>query len=200
MIGILLGSCGVLKSSPSKLLKPTERRRTTVPLKTNFIAAILCVLFASNVVQSEDKYKIEDLWPLHIKAMNTQKTKVDDLLKLHIGSNLRADLTDIKNMQRLLDSHLVNKKDPEIMQAMGMALGDVMVSELKMHWVIYEDKLGRSKALQYRETQHFLFPVTMLSRRAAGNAPIDIQVIYDKAAKKIEPYINSGPFMYYDEE
>ncbi|MFQ3324516.1 MAG: hypothetical protein ACI90U_002345 [Pseudomonadales bacterium] len=170
-----------------------------MPLKNSFIATILCVLFASNTVQSEDKYKLESLWPLHTNAMNAQKAKVDDLLKLNTGSNLRADLTDIANMQRLLDQHFVNKKDAEMMQAMGVALGDIMAKELGLHWVIYEDKLGRSKALQYRETQHFLFPVTMLSRRAAGNAPIDIQVIYDNAAKTMEPYLNSGPFMYYDE-
>ena len=169
-----------------------------MPLKISFTAIILYTLLATCTVYSDEKYKIEALWPLHIKAMNNQKTKVDDLLKLHTGSNLRADLTDITNMQRLLDNYIVNKKDTEILQAMGMALGDVMAKELGMHWVIYEDKLGRSKALQYQKTQHFLFPITMLSRRAAGNAPIDIQVIYDKAAKKMEPYLNSGPFIYYD--
>ena len=168
-------------------------------LKNSFIATILCLIFTASTTYGEDNYKIENLWPLHIKAMNNQKSKVDDLLKLHTGSKLRADLTDISNMQRLLDHYIVNKKDPEIMQAMGMALGDVMVKELGVHWVIYADKHGRSKALQYQETQHFLFPVTMLSRRAAGNAPIDIQIIYDKAAKKMEPYINSGPFIYYDQ-
>ena len=167
-------------------------------LKNSFTAIILCLLFTTSIVHSDDKYKIEALWPLHVKVMNNQKTKIDDLLKLHTGSNLRADLTDITNMQRLLDNYIVNKKDTEILQAMGMALGDVMAKELGMHWVIYEDKLGRSKALQYQKTQHFLFPVTMLSRRAAGNAPINIQVIYDKAAKKMEPYLNSGPFIYYD--
>lgn len=169
-----------------------------MPLKISFTVIILYTLLATSTVYSDEKYKIEALWPLHIKAMNNQKSKVDDLLKLHTGSNLRADLTDITNMQRLLDNYIVDKKDTEILQAMGMALGDVMVKELGMHWVIYEDKIGRSKALQYQETQHFLFPVTMLSRRAAGNAPIDIQVIYEKAAKKIEPYINSGPFIYYE--
>jgi len=168
-------------------------------LKISFTAIILYTLLATSTAYSDEKYKIEALWPLHIKAMNNQKSKVGDLLKLHTGSNLRADLTDITNMQRLLDNYIVDKKDTEILQAMGMALGDVMAKELGMHWVIYEDKIGRSKALQYQKTQHFLFPVTMLSRRAAGNAPIDIQVIYDKAAKKMEPYINSGPFIYYDQ-
>jgi hypothetical protein len=168
--------------------------------KNSFTAIMLCLLFVAKPTYGEEKYKIEQLWPLHIKAMSNQKTKVDDLLKLHTGSKLRGNLTDITNMQRLLDQYIVNKKDTEIMQAMGMALGDVMAQELDMHWVIYEDKHGRSKALQYQQAQHFLFPVTMLSRRAAGKAPIDIQTIYDKAAQKIEPYINSGPFIYYERE
>jgi hypothetical protein len=168
-------------------------------LKNSFTATILCLIFATSTAYSENNYKIEKLWPLHVKAMSNQKSKVDDLLKLHIGSKLRADLTDITNMQRLLDQYIANKKNPEIMQAMGVALGDVMVKQLGMHWIIYEDKHGRSKALQYQQTQHFLFPITMLSRRAAGNATIDIQLIYDNAAKKMEPYINSGPFIYYDQ-
>ncbi len=164
----------------------------------NALFLALMVVTASSY--AEDKYTVSDLWKLHINGMNDRRNSVAAILRQHTGANLRGDLTDIGNMQRLLDNRLVNPKDVAMMQAMGVALGDVIANELGMHWVIYEDKIGKSKALQYRDSQHFLFPVTMLSRRGAGGAPINIQALYDKAAKKMEPYIMSGPFMYYEKE
>ncbi len=169
-----------------------------MPIKTLINALIFCVLATSNSSLAEVKYQLEPLAPLHHQSMANQKDKISALLRTHTGSNLRGDLSDIRNMQRLLDTRVVASNDIASLQAMGIALGDVLVKQLKLHWVIYEDQLGRNKALQYRDNTHFLFPVTMLSRRGTGGADINIQAIYDKAAKTMEPYINSGPFIYPD--
>jgi hypothetical protein len=39
-----------------------------------------------------------------------------------------------------------------------------------MHWIVYRDRAGRSRALQYRNDATYLFPVTMISRRVEARS------------------------------
>ena len=56
-----------------------------------------------------------------------------------------------------------------------------IVTLLGMHWVIYEDQVGRSRALRYRDSDDFLFPMTMISRRREVGNLTPVVEIYDKA-------------------
>ncbi len=64
---------------------------------------------------------------------------------------------------------------------MGIILGDLLAADLGMHWVVYQDQLGRSKALRYRQTDNYLFPVTMISRRREVDNRQPVVEIYQKA-------------------
>jgi hypothetical protein len=60
-------------------------------------------------------------------------------------------------------------------------MGDLLATELDMHWVIYEDRVGRSRALRYKESDDFLFPMTMISRRREAGNQARVADIYQKA-------------------
>ena len=54
--------------------------------------------------------------------------------------------------------------------------------------VIYEDAHGRSRALRYRESDEYLFPVTMISRRQEVGKPDPVRPRYlPKAYSIITP-------------
>jgi len=63
-----------------------------------------------------------------------------------------------------------------------------------LHWVIYEDNIGRSRALRYRETENYLFPMTMISRRREVGNLSPVVDIYQKAVDLIKPQLPALPF------
>jgi hypothetical protein len=60
--------------------------------------------------------------------------------------------------------------------------------------VIYEDALGRSRALRYRQSQEYLFPITMISRRQEADNHTPVAAIYQKAYGIIDPLRPELPF------
>ncbi|MEQ8803369.1 MAG: DUF3806 domain-containing protein, partial [Haliea sp.] len=62
------------------------------------------------------------------------------------------------------------------------------------HWVIYEDKQGRNRALRYRETDNYLFPMTMISRRQEVANRTPVREIYQRAVDAITPHRTPLPF------
>ncbi len=77
---------------------------------------------------------------------------------------------------------------------MGVIMGDLLAADLGLHWVIYEDRLGRSRALRYKETDNFLFPITMISRRREVDNRSSVSEIYRKAVDAISPAIPKLPY------
>ena len=127
--------------------------------------------------------------------MEDQRSSVDQLARTHLGRQIRGDKeNDLTVLQQLLDQRLVKADQVLLLQAMGVVLGDLLSEELKMPWVVYEDKLGRSRALRLGLTDHYLFPVTMISRRAEVGAQVDVRAIYQRAIAAIEPYMPPKPF------
>ena len=67
-------------------------------------------------------------------------------------------------------------------------MGDILVTEFDLTWVSYEDYLGVSKALRWRNTDNFVFPVTLFSKRIRFNEKPDAQEIYDKLTTEINQF------------
>jgi hypothetical protein len=77
---------------------------------------------------------------------------------------------------------------------MGVIMGDLLAKDLGMHWVVYEDAHGRSRALRYRDSDEYLFPITMISRRQEADNNTPVAVIYQKAYDIIAPLRPELPF------
>lgn len=123
--------------------------------------------------------------------MDQQRDAMDDLVRRNFGSQFNGNKDhDLELLQRLLDRQLVRPDETQQLQAMGIILGDLLAEDLGMHWVIYEDKVGRSRALRYRQSDDYLFPVTMISRRREADNRKAVVDIYRKAYDIID---NSRP-------
>lgn len=129
-----------------------------------------------------DPPEISELSRLDLQYMSQQKASVDDLARRSFGDHINGNTAhDLDVLQRLLDRGLVRPEQTQLLQAMGMILGDSLAEDLDMHWVIYEDHVGRSRALRYRQTEEYLFPVTMISRRREADNRKSVADIYQKA-------------------
>ena len=142
-----------------------------------------------------DEPSIQSLSPIDKEFMDEQRESIDVLARAHLGRQIHGDKeNDLTVLQELLDQRLVKSDQVLLLQAMGVVMGDLLSEELKMPWVVYEDKLGRSRALRLGLTDHYLFPITMISRRAEVGATVDVRAIYAKAVAAMEPYLPVKPF------
>lgn len=144
------------------------------------------------------KFLLTEPTKLDIFHTDRQRQLIDDLARRNLGTPLRGEPTsDIRTLQRLLDSGVIDRDDTATMQAMGVALGDLLALEMKLDWVIFEDINGRNRALRYKDRQEVLFPITMISRRVEvtdNSHKIDVQAIFDKAINSYKPLLPKLPY------
>ena len=138
---------------------------------------------------------VEALTQLDRKFMREQRQRIDDLARSRLGRQLnRSRKNDLNILQQLLDKKLVRADQTLELQAMGMVLGDLLAQDPSARWVTYRDQQGRSRALQMGSSDYFLFPVTMISRRAEVGAEVDVDAIFEKANTLMQPYRQPLPF------
>ncbi|MBW2271911.1 MAG: DUF3806 domain-containing protein [Deltaproteobacteria bacterium] len=85
-------------------------------------------------------------------------------------------------LQELIDSKVVRRDQVYDLQAMGVVLGDVMVQNLGLHWVVVVDRYGRSRALRSPQRDDLVFPVTMISKRVVAGVPVEVRKLYESIA------------------
>jgi hypothetical protein len=119
--------------------------------------------------------------------LRTQRNVVDELARRHVGSTLTAGgLQDLRVLQQLIDLRVLKPDQTFELQALGVALGDVMAAQLGLDWVGVQDELGRSRGLRLGETQVVIFPVTMISKRVELDVDFTLDELYRKSRKTIE--------------
>lgn len=155
---------------------------------------VICLALAFQVSAKEEVIISEPSY-LDKQYMQQQRELLAELLARNYGARLSGQKQrDLSLLQRLLDDQLVRSNQTRELQAMGVVMGDLLSTELGLHWVIYEDQIGRSRALRYKDTDNYLFPVTMISRRREGDNHARVADIYQKAVDAITPAIPKLPF------
>ena len=138
--------------------------------------------------------RYEDPPPPVIREMNlgyrtilkNKRREVADLLARRVGVlRLTGTQADIPALQQLYDRRIVPHNDVLTWQAVGIAFGDILANELDLEWIVYEDHRGVSKALRWRKTDNFVFPVTMFSKRLRYGEALDLQAIYDVMEERV---------------
>ena len=118
--------------------------------------------------------------------MSQQRRSIRDLIARRLGVlSLKGDRSDLSIIQRVIDRGLIRDDEVREWQALGVVYGDVLAKEFDMHWVSYEDEQGASKALRWRDTSNFLFPVTMFSKRVYFDEDIDAEALTAELAETV---------------
>lgn len=134
--------------------------------------------------------RIEELSVSQRHIMNVQRREARDLFARELGIlHFDGRRSDLGTLQRLVDRQVLGDDKQREWQSVGVLFGDILVREMGLHWVSYEDERGISKALQWRKTKNFVFPVTVFSKRAQYGEDIEVQVIYEAISADIEAFI-----------
>jgi hypothetical protein len=129
------------------------------------------------------------------RLLREQRAKVDELARRHVGTPLTGGASpadDLRILQEILDLEVLSRDQTWELQALGVALGDVMAEQLGLTWVVVEDRLGRSRALRFRESQNLVFPITMISKRVEGNVRFRVRELYDKTSSQVDDFALSA--------
>lgn len=160
----------------------------------SFAVAVAALLLAATAT-AQSTAKIGELSALDRQYMTQQRDLLQDLAALELGRKFSGEKgNDLQILQLLLDKRLVKPDQTRELQAMGVVMGDLLAADLGMHWVIYEDAQGRSRALRYKESDEYLFPVTMISRRQEAGSDTPVVEIYQKAYDTIAAVKPPAPF------
>ena len=113
--------------------------------------------------------------------LDSHRQNIKDLMTRRLGIvTIKQDLGDLKKIQQVVDRKIIRNDDVEQWQALGVVFGDVLAAELNLKWISYEDELGLSKALRWKETENYVFPVTMLSKRVQYKEKIDVFALFEQ--------------------
>lgn len=156
----------------------------------------LNVVSKPSAAPSQKEPVITDLGWMDHNRMEQETTKINELAQSKTGTPLRRDLTDLDTLQRIINNELVEVDDHETQQALGVVLGNVMLADFPntFEWKVYEDDLGRSRAICVKQTSSCLFPVTMLSRRMEVGTKPNVKKIYDEAILLMQKHLPKLPY------
>ena len=136
-----------------------------------------------------------DLTNVDWQFMAQQRETMQDLAMMNLGRQFNGDRNlDLELLQALLDKQLVRPDQVRELQAMGVIMGDLLAAELGMRWVLYEDNVGRSRALRYQKSDILLFPITMIARRREAGNMTSVVEINQNASNIIAKSTSAFPF------
>jgi len=156
---------------------------------------LLAACWSAPGITAQSAPRIEELSQLDLAFMDKQRSLLRDMAAVELGRQFTGDRDqDLDLLQTLLDKGLVRQDQTRELQAMGIVMGDLLSAEFGLHWVVYTDDVGRSRALRYRDSDFFLFPVTMISRRREVGNETPVAAIYRKAADLVRANTPAQPF------
>ncbi len=151
------------------------------PEPSSWLVVLLACWLAALPTRAEEPYRIAGFREIDRQYLDIARESINSRARDRLGTAFRADKThDLPLLQRLLNEKLVRADEIELLQAMGVVLGDALRSEYPLDWVRYIDKEGSSRALVLRHEQVFVFPITAISRRASVGAEVDVEAIYQR--------------------
>jgi len=137
----------------------------------------------------EDPFIVGELSVGQLHILNTYRKDAKMLFARHLGIlSINGTKDDIALLQKIIDRKVLRQDEAQKWQALGILFGDVLAREFNMTWVRYEDRYGVSKALRWRRTDNYMFPVVMFSKRVGYNNKINVQAIYNKIANDVESF------------
>ena len=148
-----------------------------------------------DAVMAQSEPRLSPPSALDRQFLAQQRDRIDTMARRNLGRQLNNDRSNnLSIVQTLLDRRLVRADQTLELQAMGVVMGDELAREFNMKWIIYEDRYGRSRALRFGNTDNFLFPTTMISRRVEAGSSVDVEAVYRKAADVVRPLRSPLPF------
>jgi hypothetical protein len=81
----------------------------------------------------------------------------------------------------------------DLMEALGVVMGDTFVQDMGFHWAAIETASGRQIVIRYKRSNIFLYPLTMVAERVQRGERVDALELYNDVAADVEERIDDEP-------
>ena len=116
-----------------------------------------------------------------IARLDQQRSLIAAELNRRYGIvSLAGSDRDLAPLQRLLDDHVFTGSQTYELQCLGVAFGDVLASQLPLHWVIITDEYGSDPTLRLGDTSININALTMISKRVEKGEPVDLSKLLEQ--------------------
>ncbi|MHC4741519.1 MAG: DUF3806 domain-containing protein [Planctomycetota bacterium] len=113
------------------------------------------------------------------KRLDAQRAIVLDVLREKYWiSALRNDKHDLALLQRLIDDGVFSIEQTIELQSMGVVLGDILVEELGLQWIMITDQYGTDPTVHIPETTVCFNVLTMVSKRIEESREVDVNKLF----------------------
>jgi hypothetical protein len=92
---------------------------------------------------------------------------------------------DLLVLQHLLDDQVFAKTQTYELQSLGIAFGDVLASELPLHWTMVTDEYGTGPTLRFKDTTLRINALTMISKRVERGETVDVSALLDMTRQQL---------------
>jgi hypothetical protein len=148
--------------------------------RISIMTAILClgflgVLFGQSNREAAPEPKFTELSREDSARLEQQRAVVAAAVKQRYGTTaLTRTKSDLPVLQKLIDDNVFNKSQTYELQSLGVALGDVLASELPLRWVMVTDEYGTDPTLRFKDTTLQINALTMISKRVERDEAVSV--------------------------
>ncbi|HEY6250058.1 MAG TPA: DUF3806 domain-containing protein [Candidatus Angelobacter sp.] len=143
------------------------------------------LLFCQSVPKAAGEPKFSELTRQDGERLDQQRAVVAAAARQRYGTALTRTNKDLPILQRLLDDKAFKKSQTYELQSLGVAFGDVLVSEFPLRWVMVTDEYGRDPTLRFKNTSININALTMISKRVERDKPVDVFWLLRKTREAI---------------
>ena len=116
-----------------------------------------------------------------VARLDQQRSLIAAELNRRYGiASLAGSDRDLAPLQRLLDDRVFTGSQTYELQCLGVAFGDVLASQLPLHWVIITDEYGSDPTLRLGDTSININALTMISKRVEKGEPVDLSELLEQ--------------------
>jgi hypothetical protein len=133
--------------------------------------------------------KFSELSRDDIASLDKQRALVAAAAKQRYGvSGLVRTKADLPVLQRLIDDQAFTKTQTYELQSLGVALGDVMASELPVRWMMVTDEFGTDPTLRYKDTTIQVNALTMISKRIERDEKVNVSRLLEITREQLPKF------------
>jgi Domain of unknown function (DUF3806) len=154
-----------------------------------FGALTFCLYSPQSGPKQRAAPKFTELSRNDVASLDKQRALVGAVAKQRYGVlGLARTRADLPVLQRLIDDQAFTKTQTYELQSLGVALGDVMASELPLRWVMVTDEFGTDPTLRYKDTTIQVGALTMISKRIEKDEKVNVSRLLEITREQLPKF------------
>jgi hypothetical protein len=153
------------------------------------IALLIIVIYPLGVSAMD----VRNIDATESQGLEAERQWVQDLIK-GFGSDVVLSKTkdDLPTLQTIIENGPYTESPENELVVIGTTFGDILTTELGLHWVVVTDEYGTDIGLQYKNLEIYLFPRDMIVKRFEQGEEIDLTFMFGELVKVVNEKANDS--------